>query len=962
VILGFSIPSQVAFSGFVNGATYGIMAVGIILVYRSARVINLAVAEMGGFAAALLARMVINWKVPYWPSFAVCALVGAAIGWIIDRVVIRRLFDAPRVIVMVATIGVAQLLLFGQAVLPQPSQITSFPAPLSGSWTILGVQVQGAHVAILVIVPLLTVALGLFLNRTKQGTAIRAAASNPDAARLAGVSPKRMSSLVWVLAGLLAAVGSILSAPITTTTSADVLTLGPGLLVRVLVAAVIARMSSPLVALATGLAIGVGEAVLFYNQPNNHGILDLALLVVLLLSLLPMARRRVLSGAVEGGWSFAPRARALPAAVADAPWARWLPRAGYTCCLLVAFAPVVLVHGAADQQLWSRVVLSALVALSLTVLTGWSGQLSLGQIAFVGLGAMSTAALVTRGLGFAPALAVAALVGCLSAVVVGVPALRIPGLFLAVTTLAFAVATGSWLLSRSWFVGADQTITMPRAVVGSFSLAPERTYYLLCLLALVLCVIAVSRLRRSGFGRSLVAVRDNERSLAALGLSPARAKVTAFAVSGALAGFAGGLLGGLYITFGPDRFSPADSLQAVAIVVVGGLSSIGGAIVGALFVVGIPVLFDDNAKIALLTSGVGILVVLLVFPGGLVAALTSARDRILERLAGVGPSGRAEADGPELAATPRASAEHVPATVGSQEPGSPTLAVSALTVHFGRDLVVDDVSLDVRAGEIVALIGTNGAGKTTIMNAVGGFVPSRGTVQLLGGDVTELSAWRRARSGLGRTFQGAELFGELTVRDTVTLATEVAHRAGVPSIVVGLPRARRAERAKRAAADDVIDSLGLGPVAARYIDELSTGTRRVVELACLRASGARVLCLDEPTAGLAQREAEAFVPTLVRLREELDASVLLIEHDMSVAMAVSDRMYCLEAGTIIGHGRPDELRVDPRVIESYLGGGVTTGDSEKTGWRGASAAMSASVERDVIEKSLRTKRSEGIER
>jgi len=936
VLLAFDLPKQVAFSGFVNGATYGIMAVGIILVYRSTRVINLAIAEMGGFAAALLARMVINWDVPYGLAFVACVVVGGATGWLIDRVVIRRLFDAPRVIVMVATIGVAQVLLFAQAVLPQPDRITSFPTPIASSWTVLGVEVQGAHVAILVAVPLLTVALGILLNRTKQGIAIRAAASNADAARLAGIDVRRMSSLVWVLAGVLAAIGTILTAPITTTTSGDVLTLGPGLLVRVLVAAVIARMAKPAIALVTGLAIGVGESLLFYNQPNNRGILDLALLVVLLVALLPMARRRSTAGPAPSGWSFAPRTTPLPSALTRVWWVRRLPLLTFAVCLAAALAPLVVVHGASQQQLWSRVLLSAIVALSLTVLTGWSGQLSLGQIGFVGLGAMTTAALVTRGLGFAPALGVAAIVGCVTAMVVGAPALRIPGLFLAVTTLAFAVATGSWLLSRSFFVGSDQSITMPRAVVSSFSLAPERTYYVVCLVALGLSVLVVTRLRRSGFGRSLIGVRDNERSLAALGLSPARVKVTAFAISGALAGFAGGLLAGLYVTFGPERFGPGDSLQAVAIVVIGGVSSVAGAILGALFVVGIPVLFNDNSNVALFTSGVGILVVLLVFPGGLAHALARARDAVLGRVATRSSSDHQDRAEPADGATPPIEDRPTPtvvrdtvATPSDPEPSGaeavPALRTAGLSVRFGSQVAVDDVTIEVATGEIVALIGSNGAGKSTIMNAIGGFVPSRGTIEVGGADVTGLSPARRARLGLGRTFQGAELFGDLDVRDTVTLAAEATGHVGIPSVVLGLPRARRAERAKRQAADEIVERLGLGEVADRYVDELSTGTRRIVEIACLRASGARVLCLDEPTAGLAQAEAEAFVPALLELRDDLDASVLLIEHDMSVAMAVSNRVYCLEAGRVISQGPPEVVREDPLVIESYLGVGARSG-------------------------------------
>jgi ABC-type branched-subunit amino acid transport system ATPase component/ABC-type branched-subunit amino acid transport system permease subunit len=937
MVLALALPKQVAFSGLVNGATYGIMAVGIILVYRSTRVINFAVAAMGGLAAALLARMVINWNVSYWPAFAVCVIVGGAIGWLVDRVVIRRLFNAPRVIVFVATIGVAQLLVFGQAVLPRPSHITGFPTPSASSWTVFGVDVQGAHVAILIVVPLLTAALAVFLNRTKYGIAVRASAANADAARLAGIDVQRMSSLVWVLAGLLAAVGTILSAPITTTTSSDILILGPGLLVRVLVAAVIARMSSLGTALVTGIAIGVGESLLYYNRPNDHGILDLALLVVLLVALVPLASRRGSAETVESGFSFTPRVPAIPSALARTWYVRRLPELTFVAGLVAALAPLFIVHGASQQQLWSSVLLSAIIALSLTVLTGWSGQLSLGQFAFVGLGAMTTAALVTRGVGFAPALAAAAIVGGAVAVLVGAPALRVPGLYLAVTTLAFAVATGSWLLSRSFFVGSDQTVTMPRAVVGSFSLSPERTYYVLCLIALVVCVVAVARIRRSGFGRSLIGARDNERSLAAFGLSPARVKVTAFAISGVLAGFAGGLLGGLYVTFGPDRFSATGSLQAVAMVVIGGLASVTGAVVGALVVVGLPVLFSNNANVALLTSGAGILVVLLIFPGGIAQVFASLRDEILVQIArrrepaadATKPAPQPEllALGATARALPTATAARRKASAGDAT--GPVLVVAELSVRFGSQIAVDGVDLEVRPGEIVGLIGSNGAGKSTIMNAIGGFVPSDGTISVFGSDVAGLAPARRARLGLGRTFQGADLFSDLDVRETIMLALEVGQRAGIPSIVLGLPHARRAERAKQARADEIIAFLGLDTVAARFVDELSTGTRRIVELACLVASGTRILCLDEPTAGLAQRESEAFVPMLANLRRALDASILIIEHDMSVAMEVSDRMYCLESGRIIREGLPDDVRNDPVVIESYLGAGVRSGRVDK---------------------------------
>jgi ABC-type branched-subunit amino acid transport system ATPase component/ABC-type branched-subunit amino acid transport system permease subunit len=911
-MLAFDVPRQVVFSGVVNGATYGIMAVGIILVYRSTRVINLAIAQMGGFAAALLARMVINWDVNYWVALAACVAIGGFVGWAIDRIVIRRLFDAPRVIVLVATIGVGQLLLFGQAVLPQPKFLRSFPTPFTNSWTVAGVMVRSEHLLILVVIPVLTGALALFLNRSKYGIAVRAAAVNPDAARLASINVKRMSTLVWVLAGVLATVATVLSAPLTTTTSSDIITLGPALLLRVLVAALIGRMISPVAALVGGIAIGTGEALLFYNRPNDHGILDLALLVVLIVALIPLARRSAVEE-TRSGWSFAPRVRAVPVALEGVWWVRRLPQVGLVASVLVGCAPLVIVHGASQQELWSRVLLYAMIALSLTVLTGWAGQLSLGQVAFAGVGAMTTAALVAKGVGFFPALGAAAAIGCLLAIVVGAPALRIPGLFLAVTTLALAVATSSWLLTRSIFLHGNATITMQRAVIGTFSFAPQRTYYALCLVALVLVVVVVSRLRRSGFGRSLIAVRDNERATASMGLSPARVKLTAFAISGTIAGFAGGLLAGLYVTIGPERFQATDSLQAISIAVIGGLASVSGTILGALFVVGIPVLFSNNANVGLLTSGVGILAVLMFFPGGLAQILFAIRDFVFERVARRLPATGETAERPISATTPIDLATAPAAT------SSCAIQVRDLTVRFGNRIAVDGVSFDVGHGEIVGLIGSNGAGKSTVMNAIGGFVPSSGRVEVLGNDVERLSPARRARLGLGRTFQSADLFGDLDVRETVELALESRAPASLVSIALGLPRTRRVERTKRARADEIIAFLGMGDYASRFVNELSTGTRRILELACLIASGARVLCLDEPTAGLAQREAEAFGPLVVQIRRELDASVLVIEHDMAVVMGISDRVYCLEAGRLISQGTPDEVRADPLVIASYLG-------------------------------------------
>jgi ABC-type branched-subunit amino acid transport system ATPase component/ABC-type branched-subunit amino acid transport system permease subunit len=909
-VLALELPRQVVFSGAVTGVTYAVMAAGVILVFRSTRVVNFAVAEMGGFAAALLYRLVVDWDVPFWLSFAACAVVGTASGIAIDLLVVRRLFTAPRVILLVALIGASQLLLFFQLVLPHPTRIAPFPTAWSDRFEIGGVIVRSEELLALVVLPVLVGALAVVLERTKWGLAIRASAANADAARLAGIDVKQMSSVVWALAGALASVGAMLYAPLGPQGLAVASTAtggGPGLLLRVLSAALLAGMTSLPRAIVAGILLGAAESVVTFNYDDQRGLLDALLLLVVVGALVARRRARVLAETGTGRWSLAPRVRPVPPELARIWWVRRLPALAWLVALVAALAPLVLFDRPSQQHAWTEVLVYAMVALSLTVLTGWAGQLSLGQFAFVGLGGMTTAALVGEGVGFLPALAGGALVAAAAAVVVGVPALRRPGLFLAVVSFAFAVAAASWLLWRDVFVGGDLEAELPRQVLPlpsalfdeGLDLRANGSYYALTLSALAAAVTAVAWLQRTRFGRSMIAVRDNERAAASLGISPARVKLVSFALGGALAGLAGGLLVGLLTETRPNDYLAADSLRVISIVVVGGLASIGGALLGAAWVVGLPVLFDDSVEVGLLTSGAGLLILLLYVPGGLVQLLYAARDALVSVAAR-----RMRPDGTATAARVVVPASITRATRPLPEGLDAMLCTREVTVRFGARVVVDGADLRVGRSEVVGLIGANGAGKTTLMDAICGFVPYDGEVRVIGRDVRRLAPAARARLGLGRSWQGAELFADLTVRETIGLAV----RGGRPW-----------ERGVRAEADEIVAFLGLGRFAGTFVDELSTGTRRIVELACLVASGARLLCLDEPTAGIAQREAEAFGPLVLRLREELDAALLVIEHDMPLVLGISDRVYCLEAGRIIAEGRPAAVRADPLVIASYLG-------------------------------------------
>ena len=619
----------------------------------------------------------------------------------------------------------------------------------------------------------------------------------------------------------------------------------------------------------------------------------------------------------------------MPQRLREIWWARNIERITLAVLAVAAIFVPLVVTLPSRQLLYTIILAYAICAVSVTILTGWAGQLSLGQMAFAGIGAL-TAALLARGmdlgfgssilvvrpLPFPAAVAIAALIAAALAALLGLGALRVRGLLLAVTTFAFGVACENYLYARPFFMDSPQSTTasFPVSTLFGLNISSQRAYYYVVLAVLIAVMILAGRLRRSGIGRTTIGVRENADAAAAYTVGAARAKLRAFALAGGIAGLGGALLAGALQTvpYGSSYFLPDDSLSLVALVVIGGLSSVSGPVIGALWVVGLPAFFPGNDAVPLLTSSLGLLIMLLYFPGGLVQIGYAARDALLawaDKRLGPAPAKASTAPPAALTATAR-------------EPladDQPSLASGQIRVRFGGVTAVDGVSIEVRAGEVVGLIGANGAGKSTLMNAIGGYLPAQGEVRLLGRDVSGLPAHKRAAAGLGRTFQAATLFPDLTVTETVQIALEARGRTGLLSTALYLPRSVRGERAKRAAAADLIDFLGLGRYADSLISDLSTGTRRIVELAGLLALDARVLCLDEPTAGVAQRETEAFGPLITAIRRELGAAMLVIEHDMPLIMSISDRVYCLETGRVIAEGIPTAVRADPKVIASYLG-------------------------------------------
>jgi branched-chain amino acid transport system permease protein len=641
------LPAGIGVSAGVAAARAALAVAGMVLVYRSSRVINIAQVQLGTFGAFLFFelvkqhtlvkamgfdRRVPGWAlhVEYWAAVLVALLVSAGLGLAVYVLVIRRFRDAPPLVGTVATIAVTQVLIYltsrvpkwfhdrqPDGIVPPPFRVTLRIAPaVFGAPDVLALATAAVAVGGIVVL----------LRRTRLGVGIRASAENADRAASLGVNVSKLGGVVWAMSGLLSGLGAVL---LTMASGGGAGAAGLGTLVRVLAAVVIAGMVNLPLALLAIAGLSVLDQSFLWSF-GNATILDLVVFLLLLAFLLlrPVPR----AGRVDptgGSWLAAREVRPVPLELREVKdVARLRRRVGVLTAVVLLGFPLVMSPGQTANG--SLMLLYGIVGLSLLLLTGWAGLISLGQFAFAAIGGYGVAFFGGQlGLPLVLALPLAGLLGAAASVVVGLPALRIRGLYLAVTTLAFAVVVTNVLLSER-YGGRLIPSTIHRPSIVGLDAGNETVFYYLALAVLGLAVLAVVGMRRSRTARALIACRDNDRAAQSFGINLVRARLETFAVSGLLAALAGGLFAYQQGGVTAGDYSPEVSLTVFLLVVIGGLGSIAGPLLGALLVGGLTIFVPEFAGVF---SAVLVLVILAFVPGGLTQAVFAGRDVLLRRIA-----------------------------------------------------------------------------------------------------------------------------------------------------------------------------------------------------------------------------------------------------------------------------------------------------------------------------------------
>ncbi len=902
--------------GLGSGALIAGLAVGVVITYRGSGIINLAIggyAMLAGYAfwAFNTNAVHLGFSVPKWPALILALMFVVLVAVVAELVIFQPLRNSPPLAKLVASLG---LLLTMQA-----SMLLAFGTLPQSAPQILGqktVAMLGAVVPInrFIIAGIVVVATGGLVAAyrwTSFGLATRAASENETSGMLRGLSPKRLALSNSVIAALIAGGVGILAS---TLTELDTSTL-PLQIVPALAAAVLAGMSSPSIACLAGFGIGVMYSLVGYASGQSWfptsggaplpGVTDMLAFLFVVLAM--FARGAKLPG----------RGQLIERGLPEVPRPRYLLEIAAPVALIAAIALVVLPYDFRQAEV--NTIIGTVLALSLVVITGFVGQVSVVQLSLAGVTGFVISRLAhDHGVPFP----IAPIAGIAAAVVVGlltaVSALRVRGVSLVIVTLAAAVAIDSFYFNNTDWGAASNGSPVPEPHLFGIDIGtnsgfrgldgniPSPVFGFFALGTVVLLCLMVGYLRRGGFGRRMLAVRSNERASAAAAINPRNVKLIAFGVSAMIAGCAGSLYAYNFGSVSPDRFDAFTALSLIAFAYAGGITLISGAVFAgfistqALSPYALDKWFGLSGNWFLLFGGVILIVTLLQNPEGVAGAFYKQRH---PREAIVPPEEGERTEPKPRPTRPPRPPRHL------RPPAPAVLIAEGVSVDFGGVHALRDVSFEIGEGELVGLIGPNGAGKTTFVDAVTGFVASRGTVTLDGHDLRGMAPHARAGLGLARTWQSGDLFDDLLVEENLAVAQD---RSPAWKIAFG-------SRTDDQAIEEALELFDLGWAAKARPADLPQGHRKLIGVARALAARPRLLLLDEPAAGLDTTESEALGQRLRAIADD-GQSTLLIDHDMGLVLGICDRVIVLEFGQVIAEGPPETVRRDPRVVAAYLGG------------------------------------------